>query len=597
MAFLNRCIWTAANTSNSAFVVSAAAQNGYTPARCANPSVVNGATYHYFAVDAAGNHQEGDGTYDTATSTLTNTSIRDSSNGGAAVTFTTPPIVTMGGPVATDMLGIGTTIANSTPGDVLFVDRNGALGQAAKFKVGQAGVPSLAVRKWLTTQVVASPPTVGFSSTNALSAGRLWPPITTPDATPAVQTTPYAVTGAFNPTYFGTGVFANQVIVWKSVNYKSVLTANIVRIIFQHVGSRFTAFFKGIAGGANLLAKIDGQYLSLTPQAVPGDGGFYYWDFDFGSSASREIEILTSTSQFGGIFTAATDTILPGQLRGPRTVILSDSYGEGTGATYSTMSCMWLRAMDALGWNNFYLSAVGGTGLLSNASGTKYNYYERFLTDVVPVSPDLVIVQGSLNDDGFTTNQVSTQAQAIIALCNQYLPNAQIMFTSQCLRHGATANGASPFLRGAAFQAAVTAAGGIYADITTMPLQGTPLTNVLHSNASQFATSLSLNSPALIGAHYAFADGTRFMVRNCTGSDPGPYTVTTDDGGIQAAQTAGAALTQVGDSPMSGNGHTGATTGFGNSDVLLGADDTHPTQLGHDFWGERLVDAIVLALG
>jgi hypothetical protein len=129
MAFLNRCIWTAASISNSAFVVSAAAQNGYVPANCANPSVVNGATYHYFAADAAGNHQEGDGTYNTATSTLTSTTIRDSSNSGSAVTFTSAPVVTMGGPVATDMLGIGTAIASGTSGSVLFVDSSGNLGQ------------------------------------------------------------------------------------------------------------------------------------------------------------------------------------------------------------------------------------------------------------------------------------------------------------------------------------------------------------------------------------------------------------------------------------------------------------------------------------
>jgi hypothetical protein len=103
MAFLNRCIWTAASSGTGSFVVSAAAQNGYTPANCTNPSVVDGATYHYFATDSAGNHEEGDGVWTIATSTLTRATIRNSSNSGLAVSFPTAPTVFMGGPIATDM--------------------------------------------------------------------------------------------------------------------------------------------------------------------------------------------------------------------------------------------------------------------------------------------------------------------------------------------------------------------------------------------------------------------------------------------------------------------------------------------------------------
>jgi hypothetical protein len=106
--FLNRCIWNASGTSSSAFVVATAAQGGYTPAECLDPTVADESTYHYSATDSAGNHQEGDGTYSVATGTLTSTLIRNSSNSGAAVTFTSPPVVIMGGPNANDVLSIAT---------------------------------------------------------------------------------------------------------------------------------------------------------------------------------------------------------------------------------------------------------------------------------------------------------------------------------------------------------------------------------------------------------------------------------------------------------------------------------------------------------
>jgi hypothetical protein len=128
MAFLNRCIWTAASSGLGDFVVSAAAQNGYTPAQCLTPTVVNGATYHYIATNGT-EHEEGDGAYNTATSTLARTTIRNSSNSHAKVTFSAAPVVTMGGPVANDMPGIGSAIASGTSGSVLFLDTSGNLAQ------------------------------------------------------------------------------------------------------------------------------------------------------------------------------------------------------------------------------------------------------------------------------------------------------------------------------------------------------------------------------------------------------------------------------------------------------------------------------------
>lgn len=87
-------------------MLSAAAAGFYAPANCANPAVVDGATYRYFAVsDDGSEHEEGDGVWDAGTSTLTRANIRNSSNSGSAVDFGAPPTVYMGGPAAADMPG------------------------------------------------------------------------------------------------------------------------------------------------------------------------------------------------------------------------------------------------------------------------------------------------------------------------------------------------------------------------------------------------------------------------------------------------------------------------------------------------------------
>lgn len=100
-SFVNRCIWNATSGGVSDFVVASAAQYGYLPANCNNPAVVPGARYHYFAATGDGAHEEGDGVY--SSGILTRTLIRNSSNAGAIVNFSSPPVVTMGGPTANDM--------------------------------------------------------------------------------------------------------------------------------------------------------------------------------------------------------------------------------------------------------------------------------------------------------------------------------------------------------------------------------------------------------------------------------------------------------------------------------------------------------------
>jgi hypothetical protein len=103
---LNRCIWRPVSAGLVDFVVSAAAQNGYTPAQCLDPPVSDGATYHYVATQGM-DHEEGDGVYTVSTTTLARVTIRNSSNGGAAVDFASPPTVVMGGPTAGDISAAG----------------------------------------------------------------------------------------------------------------------------------------------------------------------------------------------------------------------------------------------------------------------------------------------------------------------------------------------------------------------------------------------------------------------------------------------------------------------------------------------------------
>lgn len=106
LAFLNACGWRPASGGAGSFVYASALVGYYAPAACLAPVVVDGATYHYHAISDDGTQfEEGDGVWDAGTGTLTRADIRNSSSGGAIITFSAAPRVIMGGPLAGDMPG------------------------------------------------------------------------------------------------------------------------------------------------------------------------------------------------------------------------------------------------------------------------------------------------------------------------------------------------------------------------------------------------------------------------------------------------------------------------------------------------------------
>lgn len=105
-AFLNRCGFRAASSGAGSFVVNSALSGMQEPEDCAGPSVVDGATYNYFAEsDDRTEWEYGTGVYDVATDTLTRASVSDNDAGGTtAKSFAAAPRVYMGGPLAHDAI-------------------------------------------------------------------------------------------------------------------------------------------------------------------------------------------------------------------------------------------------------------------------------------------------------------------------------------------------------------------------------------------------------------------------------------------------------------------------------------------------------------
>ncbi|CUT12549.1 hypothetical protein BF49_3629 [Bradyrhizobium sp.] len=477
--------------------------------------------------------------------------------------------------------------------------------RTASLKMLRTANPVLPPR-FLTASVMGTPPTVAMSAanTNSLSAGRYWPAVTAQNnvgANTAVYG-PFTYAGAASPlqqtTYAGCLFFSN-VSYGGTTNFGGGATGrkfNHATIAFYYFGSQFNIAMVGNGVQSKFALKIDDQYVSLTPASVPTSANFYYYNVSFAAPGWHRVEIIIDQNfLFNGIWTGVTDSVMPCAVRGPRVLYVADSFGEGSGAIFPG-SAIAQRVFENLGWNNYICSGVGGTGLLATF-GTSTKYRDRFATDVLPYVPDVVVLQGSTNDSagGFTPMQMSNECTAIIEALKSALPNVVPIITSQAAVNGPTGTTNLTWLHRAAMKTATLAAGGFFIDLLERPLPPfyTPLTHVLASSPTVGVSSFTVSGtvPPAIGATYAFGDATRCLFKTVSGS-AAPYTVTVENGGLQTAQTAGGVMTQAGDCPWSGTGRVGATTGDGNSDVLVSNDHVHPAQTGHDMIAQIIAEGI-----
>lgn len=177
-------------------------------------------------------------------------------------------------------------------------------------------------------------------------------------------------------------------------------------------GSQCEIAAVGRGGGYQVL--VDGV-ASGSYDRLPSDGNFFRIRIDFnGSRAIRRIT-LQAEAGFGFWFLTlgGNDTLWksPRQL-GPRCIVLGDSFTEGTGAASGATAFPAVFGK-AMGFEDTWASGSGGTGYISNASGsglTRYTFRQRVASDVIAYKPQIVVIAGGINDGPYSS-QPSTPAQ------------------------------------------------------------------------------------------------------------------------------------------------------------------------------------------
>lgn len=354
---------------------------------------------------------------------------------------------------------------------------------------------------------------------------------------------------------------------------------------FIHTG-RFICFYLG-GYGANVQVKINDQYLTFTHKVLANDGSLNYGLLDFGSSGRRRVELLIDGGKcFGGVYTGFNDVIQRAPVRGPRVMVVGDSYVGGSAGSCA-IECWPPLMAEFMGWDDIWSSGVGGTGFL--AVGGKATYRQRFATDVIPYKPDMIILQASVNDGSQTSAALVAEVTTCIQVLQAALPNTVLAVSSPGLEfgpaYGPYSGTTGVIQQRTALQALCAQLNIIFLDVQQYPLPSgyTPDTTTLSANISANATSCTTAKALKAGAAYQWPDGT---ISNCTAASGGgaPFTNTLDNS--INAQTLGAVLVEVGSSPYSGNGKVGSPTGVGTCDNLVYSDGVHPTSVSTAAFGD-----------
>lgn len=449
--------------------------------------------------------------------------------------------------------------------------------------------------------VMATPPTVAISTTNPLAAGLQFSPFNNSQQIGgggSVDLSFCSVSRAVNPQVasltsplFAYVRFQHVSATAGGVGYNG---GNTVQFGVMHSGLSIVLMLHGLS--TNVIAKVNDQYVTLTPTAVPANNVANFYSLTFSAAALRRIDFIVDnvlgSCNFGGFFVSEGDVLYPAQIRGPRVIVMGDSFTTATGAGCSALGFSGVLA-DYMGWDDIIPSGIGGTGIIATGSGTYCNYNQRVATDVYPWNPDEVIIQGFFNDNSSTGAAIQAALLTLVQGIVQNLPYCRVTLFGPYVNTGSGNHTGAASLAASGFNATRLACQNVaaffnspqvkYIDPTTGPAPPIPqtltLTNAVSANATTFlTTNIGFVTQ---GATYQWPNGERSFVRSRSG-----YTATVDR--VASAWPIGTPIVQVGNCYMRGAGFQGAPTGIGNADNLVFTDDIHPSALGHIAIGSLL---------
>lgn len=297
--------------------------------------------------------------------------------------------------------------------------------------------------------------TVAFSNSLALEEGRLFASDgklyrvtaagTTHASNPGPTTAAAGTSGTVSYVYAGeqtlpiitSDVSAPSGCSSRAAAYaaRTLLSGNYTNNRLQSVSHDGNAYSTNNGGGGYLAWSTDAPLWALVGYTIHNgiyvwiDGELAAWCYDSSgyntkyltlnaSNLRRKMrdirfDLSNANSHTYEIQAKATDTFTPYKPASPfKAVFMGDSYAE-----FYSSKCFANHIGDALGIEDFRVSGLGTTGI--HYPGSYVNYVNRFTVDCIDHDPDLVIIQGTMNDQngmpGYDEDAVAASLETLIS--------------------------------------------------------------------------------------------------------------------------------------------------------------------------------------
>ena len=175
-------------------------------------------------------------------------------------------------------------------------------------------------------------------------------------------------------------------------------------------------------GGKYKLAIDEGngfKYTSVDKQKLNDpDGSGYLTKVTFKDKRVRKIRFEIYNSSFGGVYIKRTDTVFPiSTPKLPLACYTGSSITEGGYPWYVSQ----ILGMDCIN------AGVGGTGYVNPGPNGRVRYIERADNDLIKPNPDLIVIEGGINDSGYEIEEVTSAADELYKYIKGKLPNVKII--------------------------------------------------------------------------------------------------------------------------------------------------------------------------
>ncbi|MHA6332157.1 SGNH/GDSL hydrolase family protein [Qipengyuania sp. CAU 1752] len=363
---------------------------------------------------------------------------------------------------------------------------------------------------------------------------------------------------------------------------------------FTFEGSRIELHIRHNPHG--FLIRIDNQFVSLEPYESTGN---VFVTLDFGSADTRRIDIISYQLSFGGAYTSPTDAIVAAELRGPRTIVLGDSFTTPDPSNW----VVWFS--HAMGWDDVWASGVGGTGFVADAGGQCLPLPDRVMTDVVPYRPEVVFLSAALNDFGASPSSIESAAARTVRQIREHLPDSLVVGGTntafgiewwrsvdldlmEAIRRGIESAGGhyiSPVEMPFAFGGQPVGITGALLSAVSAGTPGNDGTPDVISYPNGFYCDTSTSDPLSylrVGSTVEIGTGaTRERVVITSTSQAYANTVYGFDGTMRYYHAIGEPVREVSRCAITGQGTSVNPTGWGTTDRYVGADGFHYGPEGH----------------